>query len=242
MSLQHVQQQQPQPHRDSESFVVGSSLPTSAVLAELLPGHSRNSSGTSHSGSGSASGYGSLASQSQHSRQSSSGELGHFRLVLLPFFVNPFLVFFFWSTSAFSVHFVLLSWGIVFLIFVLFAGLFFFFFSLVHLSIVVGWATVDFRRGQSGLRASPSCVCLSAAALASSLCPLWHRPTGPLPTLLPHLPASAAAVELAILAVTGRKRGSSRSTLAIIRVHWCDRTLVGGPSVRWPLGGRSRSV
>ncbi|XP_046643513.1 protein FAM102A-like isoform X2 [Daphnia pulicaria] len=79
MSLQHVQQQQPQPHRDSESFVVGSSLPTSAVLAELLPGHSRNSSGTSHSGSGSASGYGSLASQSQHSRQSSSGELGHFR-------------------------------------------------------------------------------------------------------------------------------------------------------------------
>ena len=84
MGLQHVQQQ---PHRDSESLV-GSSLPTSAVLAELLPGHSRNSSGTSHSGSGSASGYGSLASQSQHSRQSSSGELGHFRLVsfyLLPF-------------------------------------------------------------------------------------------------------------------------------------------------------------
>ena len=77
LSLQHVQQ----PHRDSES-TVGSSLPTSAVLAELLPGHSRNSSGTSHSGSGSASGYGSLASQSQHSRQSSSGELGHFRLVL----------------------------------------------------------------------------------------------------------------------------------------------------------------
>lgn len=50
---------------------------------ELLPGHSRNSSGTSHSGSGSASGYGSLASQSQHSRQSSSGELGHFRSVML---------------------------------------------------------------------------------------------------------------------------------------------------------------
>ncbi|XP_046643512.1 uncharacterized protein LOC124328730 isoform X1 [Daphnia pulicaria] len=84
MSLQHVQQQQPQPHRDSESFVVGSSLPTSAVLAELLPGHSRNSSGTSHSGSGSASGYGSLASQSQHSRQSSSGELGHFRFPSWP--------------------------------------------------------------------------------------------------------------------------------------------------------------
>ncbi|KZS21422.1 protein FAM102A isoform X2 [Daphnia magna] len=64
-------------HRDE--LTVGSTLPTSAVLAELLPGHSRNSSGTSHSGSGSASGYGSLASQSQHSRQSSSGELGHFR-------------------------------------------------------------------------------------------------------------------------------------------------------------------
>ncbi|KAK4019712.1 hypothetical protein OUZ56_001723 [Daphnia magna] len=63
-------------HRDE--LTVGSTLPTSAVLAELLPGHSRNSSGTSHSGSGSASGYGSLASQSQHSRQSSSGELGHF--------------------------------------------------------------------------------------------------------------------------------------------------------------------
>ena len=63
-----------------------SGLPLSAVAVamaghELLPGHSRNSSGTSHSGSGSASGYGSLASQSQHSRQSSSGELGHFRSV-----------------------------------------------------------------------------------------------------------------------------------------------------------------
>ncbi|KAK4019711.1 hypothetical protein OUZ56_001723 [Daphnia magna] len=66
-------------HRDE--LTVGSTLPTSAVLAELLPGHSRNSSGTSHSGSGSASGYGSLASQSQHSRQSSSGELGHFRIL-----------------------------------------------------------------------------------------------------------------------------------------------------------------
>lgn len=52
---------------------------SSAAMAELLPGHSRNSSGTSHSGSGSASGYGSLNSQSQHSRQSSNGELGHFR-------------------------------------------------------------------------------------------------------------------------------------------------------------------
>ncbi|XP_032779154.1 uncharacterized protein LOC116917687 isoform X1 [Daphnia magna] len=69
-------------HRDE--LTVGSTLPTSAVLAELLPGHSRNSSGTSHSGSGSASGYGSLASQSQHSRQSSSGELGHFRFPSWP--------------------------------------------------------------------------------------------------------------------------------------------------------------
>ncbi|XP_059353518.1 uncharacterized protein LOC130692606 isoform X2 [Daphnia carinata] len=68
-------------HRDE--VTVGSTLPTSAVLAELLPGHSRNSSGTSHSG-GSASGYGSLASQSQHSRQSSSGELGHFRFPSWP--------------------------------------------------------------------------------------------------------------------------------------------------------------
>ena len=53
-----------------------------AAAAELLPGHSRSSSGTSHSGSGSASGYGSLNShnsQSQHSRQSSTGESGHFR-------------------------------------------------------------------------------------------------------------------------------------------------------------------
>ncbi|KAI9564235.1 hypothetical protein GHT06_007973 [Daphnia sinensis] len=69
-------------HRDE--VTVGPTLPTSAVLAELLPGHSRNSSGTSHSGSGSASGYGSLASQSQHSRQSSSGELGHFRFPSWP--------------------------------------------------------------------------------------------------------------------------------------------------------------
>lgn len=74
MGSQHVQQ----PHQE---LPIGSSLSSSAVLAELLPGHSRNSSGTSHSGSGSASGYGSLASQSQHSRQSSSGELGHFRSV-----------------------------------------------------------------------------------------------------------------------------------------------------------------
>lgn len=73
------------PHQE---LGIGSS---SAVLAELLPGHSRNSSGTSHSGtSGSASGYGSLASQSQHSRQSSSGELGHFRSVRHRILFSPF--------------------------------------------------------------------------------------------------------------------------------------------------------
>lgn len=83
MGSQHVQQ----PHQE---LPIGS-LSSSAVLAELLPGHSRNSSGTSHSGSGSASGYGSLASQSQHSRQSSSGELGHFRLVQLVQLLVSFL-------------------------------------------------------------------------------------------------------------------------------------------------------
>ena len=72
--------QQQQPHQE---IPIGTALSSSSVLAELLPGHSRNSSGTSHSGSGSASGYGSLASQSQHSRQSSSGELGHFRLAFV---------------------------------------------------------------------------------------------------------------------------------------------------------------
>ena len=70
---------------DGTPTITATGLPLSAVVLaghELLPGHSRNSSGTSHSaGSGSASGYGSLASQSQHSRQSSSGELGHFRSV-----------------------------------------------------------------------------------------------------------------------------------------------------------------
>lgn len=66
---------------------------SAAPLNELLPGHSRNSSGTSHSGSGSASGYGSLASQSQHSRQSSSGELGHFRSVLIRLRMSGFAAF-----------------------------------------------------------------------------------------------------------------------------------------------------
>lgn len=89
MGSQHVQQ----PHQE---LPIGSSLSSSAVLAELLPGHSRNSSGTSHSGSGSASGYGSLASQSQHSRQSSSGELGHFRLVKLVDDIVPFLLVIDW--------------------------------------------------------------------------------------------------------------------------------------------------
>ena len=210
LSLQHVQQ----PHRDSESLVV-SSLPTSAVLAELLPGHSRNSSGTSHSGSGSASGYGSLASQSQHSRQSSSGELGHFRLVLsrhcLVLYFSfahflppiPFLLFIKKKVAGFFCLF----------FFCFFFFLFFFclgFFVVVHLSILIR-TIVDFRPGQSGHHASPSCVYLSAVALATILSPLWHRPscscrpTGLLPTLLPHLPALAATVALA-LAVMYRKR------------------------------------
>ena len=234
MSLQHVQQ----PHRDSETLV-GSSLPTSAVLAELLPGHSRNSSGTSHSGSGSASGYGSLASQSQHSRQSSSGELGHFRLALFLFFLfstsSAFLPFRVTKKRALGDSF---SYVCSFCL-----GLFFLFFVWsICRSLLV--ATVDFRPGQSGLRASPSCVCLSAAALASSLSPFWPRPscrpTGRLPTLLPRLPASAESA----LAVTDRKRWrrSVARRTAITRVRCRDRTVVGDPSVRWPLDGRSRSV
>ena len=251
LSLQHVQQ----PHRDSESLV-GSSLPTSAVLAELLPGHSRNSSGTSHSGSGSASGYGSLASQSQHSRQSSSGELGHFRLVLsrhcLVFFCIfllhiSFLPFhFFCSLKKKLREFFCLCFFFCFFFFCL--G----FFVVVHLSILIR-TIVDFRPGQSGRHASPSCVYLSAVALATILSPLWHRPscscrpTGLLPTLLPHLPALAAAVALA-LAVMYRKRRrwwrsvAIRTTVTIKRVHCPDHTVVGSPSVRWPLDGNSRSV
>jgi len=60
-------------------LAAGTTTLSAAAGVELLPGHSRNSSSTSHSGSGSASGYGSLNSQSLHSRQSSTGELGHFR-------------------------------------------------------------------------------------------------------------------------------------------------------------------
>jgi hypothetical protein len=62
-------------------LAAGTTTLSAAAGVELLPGHSRNSSSTSHSGSGSASGYGSLNSQSLHSRQSSTGELGHFRFV-----------------------------------------------------------------------------------------------------------------------------------------------------------------
>ncbi|XP_046669803.1 protein FAM102B isoform X4 [Homalodisca vitripennis] len=46
---------------------------------DAAPGHSRNSSNTSQLSKGS--GYGSLNSQSQHSRQSSSGDSGHIRSV-----------------------------------------------------------------------------------------------------------------------------------------------------------------
>ena len=95
MSSQHVPIQQ----QDGNGIAPPPPPPgcaSSAAMAELLPGHSRNSSGTSHSGSGSASGYGSLNSQSQHSRQSSNGELGHFRLAN---FFHFFLFFFSFSYS-----------------------------------------------------------------------------------------------------------------------------------------------
>ena len=83
MSSQHAQVQQ-------DGVGAAPCGVSSAAMAELLPGHSRNSSGTSHSGSGSASGYGSLNSQSQHSRQSSNGELGHFRSVyFLVIYLSP---------------------------------------------------------------------------------------------------------------------------------------------------------
>ncbi|XP_046636985.1 protein FAM102A-like isoform X2 [Daphnia pulicaria] len=59
--LQKVQE----PHRDSETFL-GSSLPALNVLVELLPGHLTDSS------------------ESQHSRRSSLGELGHFRFPSWP--------------------------------------------------------------------------------------------------------------------------------------------------------------
>lgn len=192
-------------HRDE--LTVGSTLPTSAVLAELLPGHSRNSSGTSHSGSGSASGYGSLASQSQHSRQSSSGELGHFRSVLpfkyflfylfcfLPPCFRPFFLF------VVSLRFCYLlnkkeSWGKFFHIFVrlvFFVG----FFSDSFLVPFVDpcCADVDFLRGLSVRRASPRFVYQSAVALAISLSPLLHRPSRwcqPKSWLVTYLPALAA--------------------------------------------------
>lgn len=181
MGSQLVQQQ---PHQE---VPIGSALSSSAVLAELLPGHSRNSSGTSHSG-GSASGYGSLASQSQHSRQSSSGELGHFRSVFL-FYDHVCL-------STFPLVVVLTGWPlplptwlvvvvvelllsvflpsvvVVVVLLVVWALNVFLFFCLhnflvsplpffVHLSDA---ACVDFRPGLSGRHASPSFVCLSAEA------------------------------------------------------------------------------
>lgn len=163
MGMQHAQ------HRDE--VTIGSTLPTSAVLAELLPGHSRNSSGTSHSGSGSASGYGSLASQSQHSRQSSSGELGHFRSVFYRYYYTPHSSFCFCSPCFFHFGFRVL------------------FCSIIH------YADVDFLHGLYGRRASPSCVYLSAVALASSISPLLHRPSHsyqPKSLLVTHLPAAAA--------------------------------------------------
>lgn len=107
---------------DQQQPVGGGPSAFSGAGVELLPGHSRNSSGTSHSGSGSASGYGSLNSHSQHSRQSSSGELGHFRYFSLnyqmscPFFVFKFVLLAIWVLQRF---FICLSRRHVFCSFVL---------------------------------------------------------------------------------------------------------------------------
>ena len=179
--------QQQQPHQE---IPIGTALSSSSVLAELLPGHSRNSSGTSHSGSGSASGYGSLASQSQHSRQSSSGELGHFRLAFVflcahfsaycrvdRMVVASLLIWLllysllFVSFFSFSFRCCLFDLGLCFFFFFFFCLHEFFGFPLPFFVHLTDAACVDFRPGPSGRHASPSFACLSAEALAS-LAPL----------------------------------------------------------------------
>lgn len=145
-----------------------SSLATTAVPAELLPGHSRNSSGTSHSGSGSASGYGSLASQSQHSRQSSSGELGHFRF----FFLIFFLLLLHLHRVTYPLNDAQDDDRFAFVFFVCF---FFLFGCFPFSKSPRAPEKKDFLLGPFGRHASPSCVYLSAV-------------TESYPALPPHLP------------------------------------------------------